>query len=490
MLLQDRQTLAKIIQEAAETLDVPDHVYEDAIVRYEDIAGHLSSDDSSLASLQPQIYSQGSFRLGTVVAPYHGEDEYDIDLVCRLELQKTSISQADLKKRVGDRLKERQDLRDSLVESRRCWRINYPEKENEPNFHLDVLPAIPTETESIDGIYITDKDLFRWQYSNPIAYSEWFVQQMEVVYNEKRVALAETLEASVEDVPLWQVKTPLQRSIQILKRHRDIFFEGDPDDRPISIIITTLAARAYSNEEDIYDALTGIVDRMHLFIEDRDGTWWVANPVEPNENFADKWSEYPSRKTAFENWLLQVKKDFVQIARSKSESEGRVVLSETLGRKAPKANELTRYGQTPPNLPVVPPIGSTSHVLRPDSVFSIREAPSVHASLKAELYWNDRRKKLWQVSPTRPVPKNLDLKFSLKTNATGTYTVRWQVVNTGEEARTANGLRGDFYDSDPGTRNTRWESTAYKGTHWVEAFVLNEFGICVARTGRFMVKIR
>ena len=72
---------------------------------------------------------------------------------------------------------------------------------------------------------------------------------MEIEFNARREFLAESMqEARVEDVPEYQVKTPLQQGIQILKRHRDIMFVEDPDDKPISIIITTLAAHAYNNE--------------------------------------------------------------------------------------------------------------------------------------------------------------------------------------------------------------------------------------------------
>jgi len=44
------------------------------------------------------------------------------------------------------------------------------------------------------------------------------------------------------------------------------------------------------------------------------------------------------------------------------------------------------------------------------------------------------------------------------------------LLNTDQEAARAGGLRGGFYGSDrPGAR---WESTAYHGARWVEAFVI------------------
>lgn len=36
---------------------------------------------------------------------------------------------------------------------------------------------------------------------------------------------------------------------------------------------------------------------------------WVANPVNPEENFADKWIEYPQREKNFYKWLDQVEHD-------------------------------------------------------------------------------------------------------------------------------------------------------------------------------------
>src|SRR5439155_4403350 len=84
----------------AESLDIPDHLYENAVVEYEDVGNWLADETSALASYVPEIYPQGSFRLGTVVRPIVHEDEYDIDLVCQLRIAKQSTTQADLKSMV------------------------------------------------------------------------------------------------------------------------------------------------------------------------------------------------------------------------------------------------------------------------------------------------------------------------------------------------------------------------------------------------------
>ena len=137
---------------------------------------------------------------------------------------------------------------------------------------------------------------------------------MLIQYDELRKRLLmEAVKAQIEKVPVYRIKTPLQRCIQLLKRHRDIVFENDPDNRPASIIITTLAANAYDNEADIVDAMIKMIDKMPSFITNRNGVSWVVNPVNPSENFAERWKDHPDREPNFRKWLREVKADFIKV---------------------------------------------------------------------------------------------------------------------------------------------------------------------------------
>ena len=277
MLTTINEQLDDLLTKAADAMDIPTQAYEDAMVKYEDVGTWLAEEDSALRCYSPEIYPQGSFRLGTVVRPISDSDEYDIDLVCHLELHKDQTTQNHLKQVVGDRLKRRADLAKILEPSRRCWILDYPPEAQLPRFHMDILPAIQNRERPPTGILLTDTELTQWQRSNPKAYAEWFYDRMKVILLEKRTALAKSIQANIEDVPEWQVKTPLQRAIQILKRHRDIHFQNNLENRPASIIITTLAAHACRNQENLRDALTQIAPEMPRYIEKRSGKWWVAN---------------------------------------------------------------------------------------------------------------------------------------------------------------------------------------------------------------------
>lgn len=495
---QTTSEISKLLIKTASILDIPDHVYEDATLKYEDVGNWLNADDSEILCYNPEIYVQGSFRLGTVVRPINKEDEYDIDLVCHLNIKKEQTTQKDLKAMVGTRLKKRNDLSKILNSSRRCWTLEYPTESNMPHFHMDILPAIPNIEQLPTGILLTDTELKLWQKSNPRAYADWFHDRMKIIFQNKKIALAKSLQTNVEEVPYWLVKTPLQIAVQILKRHRDINFQNMQDIKPVSIIITTLAARAYDNQVDVYEALRDIAQKIinnwgkQNFVENRNGKWWVANPVDGDENFADKWNEYPERREAFYNWLIKVQLDFSSAASRGSLHESVNALAPMLGKSS-----MTKVAQdlglltdstsqiTPrPNIQV-PALGDSKHCLSPSWPIKLDYRANISGSVHIKRY---AKKKLWDLTK-RPVSKNVWLRFSVNTNVPKPYEVHWQVVNTGREAVEARQLRGEFYESDKGINDVRWESTSYAGTHWVEAFITKN-GICVARSGKKYVMIR
>ncbi len=70
------------------------------------------------------------------------------------------------------------------------------------------------------------------------------------------------------------------------------------------------------------------------------------------------------------------------------------------------------------------------------------------------------------------------------------YTVKWQILNTGEEAKAAgiHQLRGDFYSSESGEKNIRRENTLYKGHHMAQAYIIKD-GICIGKSDEFIVNI-
>jgi cyclic GMP-AMP synthase DncV-like protein len=309
--------IAHLLEGAVEALDIPEDLRATAVREYEHMGTWLAdhADDGN----GWYVYPQGSFSLGTVVRP-EGRDEYDLDAVCQRDIAKESTTQVALKTEVGDALDDYVEAREGdsdgpegCDERKRCWTLSYPVA-----FHLDVLPAIPSVDGSPTGILLTDKKLRRWQYSDPIAYGNWFKGRMAAELVAKRLRLAEAARVEPAAIPEASVKTTLQLVVQVLKAHRNQFFAHHLERRPASILITTLAGHAYLGERNLERAVLETVGLMPDYIERDGGRWVVRNPVEPRENFADKWEDEPELAASFFEWLDQLSKDL----RESSERRG------------------------------------------------------------------------------------------------------------------------------------------------------------------------
>lgn len=337
---EQKQQFSEILDELGQTLDISETEFNAAVTSYNAVGNWLSSENSALAPYKPEILPQGSFLLGTAIKPISEKDDIDIDIVCKLSGKNPNWTQENLKEIVGNRLKENDTYKQMLdKEGRRCWTLEYRKySQKNDQYHMDVLPAIIASgyriileksfsdmqdtnydklaihiTDNQEKNYDWDTKQENWLKSNPFGYAKWFINQA-TVSSTKMFSLNE----SVQPVPKYQSnKLPLQRVVQILKRHRDIMFDGD-DEKPISIIITTLASRAYKKHTNILEALVNVINDMHNHIENKYDIdkriyyKFIGNPVNPAENFADKWIENPNKEKKFYAWLEAVKKDITE----------------------------------------------------------------------------------------------------------------------------------------------------------------------------------
>jgi Zn-dependent peptidase ImmA (M78 family)/transcriptional regulator with XRE-family HTH domain len=322
--------LDELLQTSIGFLDISDEEYQLAVSRYEAV-GEFLADCWDSARAGGEVYPQGSMRLGTVTRNIHRNDEIDIDLVALRNIDKTSTTQADLKADVGHALdlflKTDPEGGPRKDEGKRCWTLVYS------GFHLDVLPALPNEEDAETGIIITDKTLRRWLPSNPIGYADWFHNVMRREWLETRARLNERA-VTVAEVPDWAVKTTLQRTVQALKRHRDLYFQDALDDRPASVIITTLAARAYQGGGSLYEVLLHVTGAMPTLVEQEGGVYIVANPVQKKENFADRWQNHPHRAQRFFEWIQQAHADLAGLGSERGMDRVLEKMGKVFGRRA------------------------------------------------------------------------------------------------------------------------------------------------------------
>ena len=190
MDISRRAQLDTLLHYGAEALDLTPTQYEDAVQKYQAVGAWLNKPDSLLAVADPLVYPQGSIAIGTATKPV-GRDEFDLDLVCQMQIG-DSISPAQLKRAIGQRLRENAVYHERLEEKNRCWRIIYA-----GDFYMDILPGRP-DPRFVDNtaLLIPDKELSAWKESDPKGYAAWFTERSRL-----SVLASKGMRAGVEAPP-------------------------------------------------------------------------------------------------------------------------------------------------------------------------------------------------------------------------------------------------------------------------------------------------
>lgn len=102
----------------------------------------------------------------------------------------------------------------------------------------------------------------------------------------------------------------LQKAVKILKRHRDLVFQNDRENKPISAIITTLAGNYYNSENSLSDTLINIIERMAELVKSKEHGIEILHPANPLEFLTDKWLEKPEKEETFRRWVNELDDDF------------------------------------------------------------------------------------------------------------------------------------------------------------------------------------
>lgn len=342
---EEKQQFVGVLELICQELEISESRYNEAKKRY-DVIGTWLADSDDYRLMFSKIYPQGSFRHGTTVKPI-GRDEFDVDLVCYLNFVNSGTAPRDINKLVGDRLRENGTYKEMMEPIKRGWRINYANE-----FHLDITPSIKNPGCPNGGELVPDRKLQDWKPSNPDGYAKWFDYRaaLQPLFLEEFAAKAEILPFPAQS----RFKGVLKRAVQIFKHHRDLYFQDKASRlKPISIIVTTLAAKAYEYciENRRYgselDLLMDVLQCMDGFVEvyNAKGSirYVVPNETTAGENFAEKWNEDYRRATAFYDWhgnamttlnnlWLMAGSGLDVIAGKLSESFGADVVNRSIGR--------------------------------------------------------------------------------------------------------------------------------------------------------------
>jgi hypothetical protein len=226
--------------------------------------------DSEFARYRPEIVAQGSYAAGTAVRPVRPGDEFDVDLVVKLNLP-VSLSSTDTLNWIRGRLALDGVFKTRISPHPRCVRISYA-----GDFHMDVVPArrilmvMPISGVRTTRLKVPDRT-GGWRFSDPEGFVRWCDAQ------NKRTG------------------GDFGRVVRMMKRWRDF---SAPDHRRVkSIVLTTLLGKSVptwtapgDSARPDADVLLATLRLLNVKLAPVAGVPYVRNPSMAFENLARTWT--------------------------------------------------------------------------------------------------------------------------------------------------------------------------------------------------------
>lgn len=340
----DRIDLTKTQRERAETL-------------YENLCNALRNED-----IKVRFYAQGSFASRTVIRPFKdGVDKaFDIDVIYEIQDDKNKFKPGELKDLIKEAIKTTQYWEKTTVHDK-CFTVEYAEQDGVA-FSIDLVPAIPEDLQSksklnliteqshlIDtaiAIPSVSNSTSEWVTNNPKGYLKWFERELSI-FNENYIEAYRKREvyANIEDLPKDDGANNLRTVIKFLKRNRDVFFaEIESDNKPASIIITTIVAKMAQfliPTVSSLDLLSQVLDQLRYLAPNTDtniyspsfdpfikniirrdnNDWQLYNPANGKDNLLDGWNDNVKLQKDFFEWVSHLTQSYKNLSSKDNEKE-------------------------------------------------------------------------------------------------------------------------------------------------------------------------
>ncbi len=326
--------LDSLLDSMAEAIQLDKSRYERMKNAYEAVKDWIEGDEQFFKPYKYNVYPHGSVRIQTSVKPLSSE-EFDLDIVVHLiadyNITSPNIVYYELKRR----LNENEKYTKMLELKNRCLRLNYS-----GDFHMDIMPGIQENPYDNNKIKVPDRKLNDWVSSNPKGYADWFLAKANLI---KESYLEKALRAENLPADDFFSKKPLQRAVQLIKRYRDEYFNKDSTYKTSSIVLTTIAGQLYQGEDSIFHTIDGIIStlthKVSLPVRLK-----ILNPVNPEEDFTDKWDSEPEHYTEFKKFIAHVFGEWKKLKESIGDEETDLVLKGLIGESIFNKSKLLTAG--------------------------------------------------------------------------------------------------------------------------------------------------
>ncbi len=388
-------------------------------------------------------FLSGSYAKHTSIRPAASDKKRDVDIVVVTNYS-TSDDSIDVLEELCEVLKEKSLYDTAFVQS-------HSVSLELSGITVDVVPVI--EHKSYDNVYYvgSSKD-GTWKITDPKGHKSWSTETNKNNNNEYK---------------------PL---VKIFKWWRRF---NCPDDKKYpkgitleKIIADNIGDSSLSTEDFLIGTMQNIVNNY--------SEQYIANGKKP---YIYDPSEYIFGNDLLEGYTFSDFKAFVEkiedhLKKLNDNGTTNQTWRDVLGNEFPNdsASSMSLYSQSN--------CLSVSHRQKP--LWPMRRSGAVFITAKV-IDWNGNITSY--ESDSYSIEKHCDIIYTAKYNSCRKHRIVWQVVNTGNEALFSRCLRGGFEQSNKG-ENSRKESTSYTGKHYVQCYVIDSRGNCVARSKEFFINVK
>lgn len=394
--------------------------------------GNCLRADSELGELVVDVIPQGSYAHKTIIKPLP-DHEFDADILLQLTEQ-TSWEPKDYMEDVHAAFRRSSTYRDMVSRRTRCVVVDYANE-----FHVDVVPYVEREA----GKYITNRHENRFELTNPEGFNAWLDEQNRVTGGH------------------------LVEVIRLLKYVRD--FKGTFGIK--SVILTTLLGGAVSfintlNDSAYYgdmpNALLHIGKDLDSYLQANPYLPLIADPSCPGEDFNHRWDQdgYANFRDKLHYYVGKIEDAYAEEDKAKSIGLWQKVFGSDF-----KQPTVVKMAEPATLIPATERFIDRDFGYPIDQGYRLRIVGRVepkHGFRAYDLPMKGNRVEKWR-----------SLRFRVaECTVPPPYTIYWKVRNTGAEAAKVGQLRGEIREDSGSHQHS--ESTKYRGSHYVECYVVKE----------------
>ena len=377
------------------------------------------------------VLPQGSYAQRTIIRPV-ADREFDADVLLAMT-EHPDWSPRDYTAELKRAFEASARYKGKAHKRTRCVYIDYAD-----DFHIDIIPFVEGRPA------ITNNKSDSWETTDPQAFTEWLAGKSRIVGGGRLEAVLRLLKYLRDTKTTFSIKSVLL-TILVGNSIESWRSAGDPE---------------YYG--DIATALVHIIEDLNDYLQSNPTMPSIYDPAGTGQDFRERWGQdgYSNFRAQILHYATKMREAYDAETVGDSVAAWQDSFGPSFNKPVVEAAQKSLPAEQFIDTTLRIPIRLKNHVTL---VGRVRRAGVARA------YDLPRR--------GDRVEKHRTIDFELRdVDVTGPYEVYWKVKNHGSEAVQAGQPRGDVIVG--GT--TRYESTAFAGSHYVEVYIVQN-NVCVAK---------